>query len=65
MAITQEQFDTDLAALVGSIDELIVAVDAAIAAKPPADLTAEDEAVKAAVQKVADEMAKLAPPPEA
>ena len=62
MAITQEQFDADLAALVGAIDGLIAAVDAAISAKPAADLTAEDQAVIDASKKVSDEVAKLAPP---
>jgi chromosome segregation ATPase len=62
VAISQEQFDTDLKALTDSITALIAAVEAAIAAKPPADLTAEDQAVQDAAQQVSDELAKLNPP---
>jgi hypothetical protein len=62
MAITQDQFDTDLKALTDGITALIAAVEAAIAARPPADLTAEDTAVQEAAAAVADEVAKLAPP---
>lgn len=63
MAIDQATFDTDLAALVAAIGDLIVAVDAAIASKPAADLSAEDQSVQAAAGTVADELAKLTPPP--
>lgn len=64
MAVTQEQFDTDLAALASSIATLIAAVDAAIAARPPADLTPEDQSVQSAAQAVSDELAKLTPATE-
>ncbi len=63
MAIDQATFDTDLAALVASIGNLVTAVDALIASKPAADLTAEDQSVQAASATVADELAKLAPAP--
>lgn len=62
MTIDQETFDTDLAALVAAIGVLIQAVDAAIAAKPAADLTAEDQSVQDAAKSVSDELAKITPP---
>lgn len=61
MAIDQQTFDTDLQALVASIGDLVTAVDALIASKPAADLTAEDQSVQTASQTVADELAKLNP----
>jgi hypothetical protein len=75
MAITQEQFDADLAAVLAAeqangeaVGTLVTAVEAALAAKPAADLTAEDEAVRVAAaeagataQALADELAKLNP----
>ena len=65
MAITQEQFDTDLAAFVAAVSSLIAAIEAALASKPAADLTNEDAQVQTAAAAVADELAKLAPaPPE-
>jgi hypothetical protein len=63
LAIDQTTFDTDLAALVAAIGNLVTAVDALIAATPAVDLTAEDSSVQAAAQQVADELAKITPPP--
>jgi hypothetical protein len=63
MAIDQATFDTDLAALVTALGTLTSAVDALIASKPAADLTAEDQSVQAASQSVSDELAKLNPTP--
>ncbi len=63
MAIDQTTFDTDLAALVDAINTLITAVNAAIASKPAADLTAEDQSVQAAAAAVAAELAAVTPPP--
>lgn len=63
MAIDQATFDTDLAALVAAIGDLVVAVDALLASKPEVDLTAEDSSVQAAAASVAAELAKLAPAP--
>lgn len=63
MAIDQATFDQDLAALVSSITTLTTAVDALIASKPEADLTAEDTSVQAASAAVAAELAKLNPAP--
>lgn len=62
MAIDQATFDTDLAALVSAIGDLVVAVDALIESKSTADLTAEDSSVQDAAASVAAELAKLAPP---
>ena len=62
MAIDQQTFDTDLAALVTAINNLDTAVDALIASKWAADLTAEDQSVQTAAAAVAAELAKLAPP---
>ena len=62
MALDQATFDTDLAALVQAITDLDTAVDAFIASKPAADLTAEDQSVQTAAAAVAAELAKLAPP---
>lgn len=62
MAISQQQFDTDLAALVTEIGTLITAVDAL--PKPGApDFTAEDQQVQTAAANVQAEIAKLAQPP--
>ena len=63
MAVSQEQFDTDLAALVAAIGTLTQAVDAWIAAHPAADLTAEDQSVQAASAAVAAELAAITPAP--
>lgn len=65
MAIDQATFDTDLAALVQEITNLNAAVDALVASKPAADLTAEEQQVQAASQAVADELAKITPAPAA
>lgn len=59
MTIDQATFDTDLAALVGSVSNLTTTVDAWIASHP--DLSAEDQQVQQASQQVADELAKLQP----
>lgn len=58
LTIDQATFDTDLAALVASINTLVAAVEAL----PQTDLTAEDQSVKDAAQAVSDELAKLTPP---
>ncbi len=63
MSIDQATFDTDLAALVQAITDLDNAVDAFIASKPAADLTAEDQSVQTAAAAVAAELAKIAPAP--
>ena len=62
MAISQAQFDTDLKALLDSVGQLIIAVDAALANVPKADLSAEDQQVQAAAASVMAELAKLQPP---
>lgn len=62
MAISQQQFDTDLAALVTEIGTLITAVDALPKPGTP-DFTAEDQQVQAAAASVQAEIAKLAQPP--
>lgn len=66
MAIDQETFDSDLAALVTSISELTTAVDTWIAAHPDVDFSAEEAMVQQAAQTVKDELDKLTPaaPPE-
>jgi hypothetical protein len=58
MALDQATFDTELADLVTAINALIAAVDAI----PPADLTAEGQAVTDAAAAVKAELDKLAPP---
>lgn len=65
MAIDQTTFDTDLAGLTASITSLITEVEAAIASKPAADLTAEDQSVLTAAQNVQAELDKLNPTPPA
>jgi predicted nucleic acid-binding Zn-ribbon protein len=63
MAISQSQFDTDLASFLTQFTALITAVDALIASAPtPADLSAEDQQVLAAAQAAAAELNKLSPP---
>ena len=63
MAIDQKTFDTDLAALVTSIGNLVTAVDALIAkGAASADLTTEDTSVQAAAASVTAELNKLNPP---
>lgn len=61
MALTQEQFDQDLADLVSAIGNLVSAMDVWVAAHPDVDLTAEDSAVKEAVAQVQTELDKLTP----
>jgi hypothetical protein len=61
MAISQSQFDTDLAALITAIGQLITAVDN-LPAPTAADFTAEDGQVQAAAAQVAAEINKLNPP---
>ncbi len=60
--IDQATFDTDLASLVTAIGNFITAVNAKIAATPPADFTAEDASVQAAAKTVADALNALNPP---
>ena len=62
MAISQEQFDTDLKSLLDSVGQLIIAVDNALANVPQADLSAEDQQVQAAAASVLAELQKLQPP---
>src|SRR5438105_1598006 len=62
MAVTQAQFDTDLAGFLGAFQNLITAVDTLIASSAPADLTAEDQQVVAAAAAAAAELNKLNPP---
>jgi hypothetical protein len=59
MALDQATFDTELADLVTAINQLIAAVDAI----PPADLTAEGQAVTDAAAAVKAELDKLTPAP--
>jgi hypothetical protein len=61
MAIDQGTFDTDLAALVAAINNLIAAINTALANKT--DLTAEDQEVQTAAASVATELANITPPP--
>ena len=61
MAISQEQFDADLAALVTSIGALITAVDNLPKPTDP-DFTAEDQSVLDAAASVRAELDKLNPP---
>lgn len=65
MAITQAQFDTDLAAYNTAVENLITAANNAIQAAKNAgvDLTAEDAAVQKAAADVATEMQALNPTP--
>ena len=77
MPITQQQFDTDLAALVAAItalgtdiNNLITAIQAWQASHQGADLTAEDQSVINAAQALAaskgtvdQEITSLTPPP--
>lgn len=58
MAIDQETFDTDLATLITAIGSLVDAVNNL----PKADFSAEDQTVRDAAAKVADELNKLNPP---
>ncbi len=64
MALDQATFDSELADLVTSIAALGDAIDAFIAAQPEGvDLTAEGQSVADAAAQIADDLAKLAPPP--
>jgi chromosome segregation ATPase len=64
MALSQADFDTQLAALVTAITQLDDAVDAFIAAQPAGvDLTAEGQSVADAAAAVAAELAKVQPAP--
>jgi hypothetical protein len=60
--ITQAQFDTDLADMLGKQGTLLQAVDNQLANIQPADFTAEDTAVLNAAQALTDETNKLNPP---
>lgn len=62
MGISQQQFDADLAAMLGKQSDLIQAVDNQLANIQPADFTAEDTAVLNAAQALSDETNKLNPP---
>ena len=59
MAVDQETFDTDLAALVTAVEALI----AAVKALPTEDLTAEDQVVINAANDVNAELQALNPTP--
>ena len=59
MAVDQETFDTDLAALVTAVEALI----AAVKALPTEDLTAEDQAVINAANDLNAELQALNPTP--
>ncbi len=63
MAVSQAQFDTDLAAYNTAVTNYITAVEAFIAIPAVADLTAEDTAVQAASTAVATAAAKIPAPP--
>lgn len=63
LAISQEQFDTDLAGLTGAVTDLVSAVQAWQAANPATDLTAEDQSVQSAVTAVQTELQNLQPAP--
>ena len=62
MAISQQQFDTDLATLITLIGTLIAAVDALPKPGTP-DFTPEDQQVQTAAANVTAEIAKLQNPP--
>jgi hypothetical protein len=62
MAVTQEQLDTDLAALVTATADLQTAVTAWVAANQPPDFTAEDTQVQTAAASVAAALAAVTPP---
>lgn len=57
MALSQADFDTELAEMVAAVDQLIAAVEAI----PPADLTAEGQAVMDAAARVRAELDHLNP----
>ena len=59
MPVSKEQFDADQAAELAATTDYIAAVDAFIALPPVIDLTAEDDAVKAAAQAIADAKARI------
>jgi hypothetical protein len=61
VAISQTQFDADLAPLLDAITKLVTAVNA-LGAQPVADLTAEDAQVLAAATQVTAAINKLNPP---
>ncbi len=67
MAITQAQFDTDLAAYNTAVENLIVAANAAVAKAQGAgvDMTTEDAAVQKAATDVATEITNLGVTPPA
>ena len=62
MPVNKEQFDADLAAQQAAISDYIAAVDAFIALPGVIDLTAEDDAVKAGAQAIADAKARIPQP---
>ena len=63
MAISQAQFDTDLADFLKAFGDLITAIESGIGSQAPADLSAEDQQIKDAAVTAAAELAKLSPPP--
>ena len=65
MTVSKEQFDADQAAELQATTDYIAAVDAFIALPPVIDLTAEDDAVKAAAANIAAARGRIpgAPPP--
>lgn len=65
MAISQAQFDTDLADFLKAFGDLITAIESGIGSQAPADLSAEDQQIKDAAATAAAELAKLNPPPPA
>ena len=62
MAVSQAQFDTDLAGFLTAFGNLITAIDNALANIAPADLSAEDTQIQAAAAAAAAELNKLNPP---
>jgi hypothetical protein len=65
MPVDRATFDADQAAELQATTDYIAAVDAFLALPPVIDLQAEDDAVKAAGQAVADARSRVpsAPPP--
>ena len=59
MPVSKEQFDADQAAELAATTDYIAAVDAFFAIQAVIDLTAEDDAVKAGAQAIADAKARI------
>lgn len=64
MPITQQQFDSDLAAFLAAFQALCTAIDNSLGNQPQADLSAEDQQILTASQTAQAELAKLNPPPQ-